>query len=86
MQNLEHSDGSEENMGQKTTDTLVQRQNDCLVVRVCQEACRRTAKCTDGRRIVAFKRAFVTHRNAKTSAVKRTTRTIGCDGRGREEM
>ena len=35
----------------------------------------------------AFKRAFVTHRNAVTSAVKRTSRTYEeCDGREREEM
>ena len=34
----------------------------------------------------AFKRAFVTHRNAVINAVKRTSRTSECDGRGREEM
>ena len=34
----------------------------------------------------AFKRAFVTHRNEKTTAVKRTSRTSKCDGREREEM
>ena len=32
-----------------------------------------------------FKRAFVTHRNAVTTAVKRTSRTSECDGREREE-
>ena len=31
----------------------------------------------------AFKRAFVTHRKAVTTAGKRTTRTNGCDGRER---
>ena len=31
----------------------------------------------------AFKRAFVTHRNVVTTAVKRTSRTNGCDGRKR---
>ena len=34
----------------------------------------------------AFKRAFVTHRNAVTTAVKRTSRTSWCDGRERYEM
>ena len=34
----------------------------------------------------AFKRAFVTHRNTVTSAVKRTSRTSECDGREKEEM
>ena len=34
----------------------------------------------------AFKRALVTHRNAVTTAVKRTSRTSECDGREREEM
>ena len=34
----------------------------------------------------AFKRAFVTHRNAVTTAVKRTSRTSECDGREKEEM
>ena len=38
MQNLEHSDGNEKDMGQKTTDAMVQSQHDCMVVRVCQEA------------------------------------------------
>ena len=33
-----------------------------------------------------FKRAFVTHRNAVTTSVKRTLKTIECDGREREEM
>ena len=37
MPNLEHSDGSEKDMGQKMTDALVQSQHDCMVVRVCQE-------------------------------------------------
>ena len=37
MQNLEQSDGSEKDMGQKTTDAMVQSQHDCMVVRVCQE-------------------------------------------------
>ena len=34
----------------------------------------------------AFKRAFVTHRNAVTTAVEKSSRTIVCDGREREEM
>ena len=33
----------------------------------------------------AFKRVFATHRNAETTAVKRTSRTSECDGREREE-
>ena len=33
-----------------------------------------------------FKRAFVTHRNAVTTAVKRTSRTSECNGREKEEM
>ena len=34
----------------------------------------------------ASKRAFVTHRNAVTTAVKRTSRTSECDGREKEDM
>ena len=34
----------------------------------------------------AFNRALVTHRNAVTTVVKRTSRISECDGRGREEM
>ena len=34
----------------------------------------------------AFKLAFVTHRNAVTIVVNRTSRTSECDGRAREEM
>ena len=33
----------------------------------------------------AFKRAFVTHRIAVTTALKRTSRTSECDGRKKEE-
>ena len=33
----------------------------------------------------AFKQAFVTHRNAVTAAVKRTSRTSECDRREKEE-
>ena len=39
MQNIEHSNGSEKDMGQKTTDAMVQSRHDCMIVRVCQEAC-----------------------------------------------
>ena len=34
----------------------------------------------------AFKRAFVIHRNAVTTAVKRTSRTRECDGKENGEM
>ena len=34
----------------------------------------------------AFKRAFVTHRNTVTTAVRRTSRTSQGDGREKEEM
>ena len=34
----------------------------------------------------AVKRAFVTHRNTVTTAVKRFSRTGDCDGREKEEM
>ena len=34
----------------------------------------------------AFMRAFVTHRNAVTTAVNRISRTSECDGREKEEM
>ena len=37
MRNLEHSNESEKDMGQKTTDAMFQSQHDCMVVRVCQE-------------------------------------------------
>ena len=33
-----------------------------------------------------FKRAFVTHRNAETTAVNKTSRTKECDGKEREKM
>ena len=38
MQDFDHSDGSEKDNGQKTSDALVQRQHDCMVVRVCQKS------------------------------------------------
>ena len=34
----------------------------------------------------AFKRAFVTHRKTLTTPVKRTLKTIDCDGREKKEM
>ena len=53
-----------------------------MVVRVCQEAQSRVYSSYQmdiGSE--AFKRAFVKHRNAVTTAVKRTSKTNGCDGR-----
>ena len=38
MQNLEHSDGSEKDMGRKTIDAMAQSQLDWMVIRICQEA------------------------------------------------
>ena len=38
MQNREPSDRKEKDMGEKTTDAMVQSQHECMVVRVCQEA------------------------------------------------
>ena len=38
MQSSKHSDGSEEDMGKKTIDAMVQSQHDCMVVRVCEKA------------------------------------------------
>ena len=38
MQNLEHPDGGEKDMDQKTTDAVIQSQHDWMVIRVCQEA------------------------------------------------
>ena len=32
MQDPEHYDGSEKNMGQTTTDAMIQSQHDCIVV------------------------------------------------------
>ena len=53
-----NSDGSEENMGQKTTDTMVQSQHDCLFARVCQEAYVKAQQnvpfVSDGSRIGSF--------------------------------
>ena len=37
------------------------------------------------RGLEAFKQVFVTHRNAVTISVKRTLKTIDCDGREREQ-
>ena len=38
MQDSEHSDGIEKDIGKKTTDAMVYSQHDCMVVRICQEA------------------------------------------------
>ena len=38
MQNLDHSDGSKEDLGQKATDAMGQSQHDYKRVRVCQKA------------------------------------------------
>ena len=89
MQNLEHSDGNDNDMGQKTTDAMVQNQHDCMVVRVCQKnICRSTAECTvriSWKLEQEFSGAFfLTHRNAVITAVKRTSRTSECDGREKE--
>ena len=90
MQKHEHSDGSEEDMGQKTADAMVYSQLDCMVLRVCQEAYVKHSRVYCAYQLDtgagAFKRVFVTHRNAVTTALKRTSRTSECDGREKEEM
>ena len=88
MQNLEHSDGNEKDMGQKTTDAMVQSQHDCMVV-LCKNHMSKHSRKYRAYQLyigVAFKRAFITHRNAVTTAVKRTSKTSECDGREKEEM
>ena len=74
MQNLEYCDGSEKNMGQKTTDVVAQNPHDCMCVRVCEEAYVEAQQSlqfvSDGHRIGRFQTSFVTHRNARTTAVK----------------
>ena len=74
MQNLERSDGKKENMGQKTTDAMVQSQHGCLIVRVCQKHMSKHSRVCSWHRMDigsgTFKRAFVTHRIAVTTAVK----------------
>ena len=74
-------------MGQKTTNAIVQSQNYCLVVRVCEETYVEHRSVYSSYQIDIgsgfLKRAFVTHRNAVTTALKRTN---GCDGKERKEM
>ena len=61
-----------------------------MVVRICQEAYVEAQQVYSAYQLDigagVFKRAFVTHRNAVTTAVKRTSRKSECDGREREEM
>ena len=64
-----------------------------MVVRVCQEAyveARQSVQCVCVYQLDigagAFKRAFVTHRNAVITAVKRIYRTSDCNGREKEEV
>ena len=83
MQNLEHSDGSEKDLGQKTTAAMVQSQHDCMVVQSKHSRVYSEYQLDNG--AGAFKRASVTHRKAVTTAVKRTSRTSEWDGRKRGE-
>ena len=91
MQNPEHSDGSEKDMGQEMTDAMDQSQHDCMLVRICQEAyveAQKSVQCVStGHWNRSFQASFcITPRNAVTTAVKRTSRTSGCDRTEREEM
>ena len=75
MQNFEHSDGSEKDKGQRTTDAMVPSQHDCMVERVCQETyveAQQSVQClSTGHWSRSFQANFLTHRNAVTTSVKR---------------
>ena len=80
MQDSELSYGSKKRYGQ----------HDCMVVRVCKKAyveARQSVQWVSaGIGAGAFNRAFVTHRNAVTTAVKRISRTSERSGKEKEEM
>ena len=65
-------------MGQKMTDAMVQSQHDRMVVRVCKEAYVEAQQSVQWYQLDigagAFKRAFATHRNTVTTAVKRSSK------------
>ena len=86
MQNPEYSDGSEKDMRQKTTDVNMT----VWLYEYAKKHMSKHSRVYSAYRldigVVAFKRAFVTHRNAVITALKRTSRTSECDGREREEM
>ena len=77
-------------MDDKTTDVPVLSQQDCKVVRVYQKAIVEAQQRYSPHQMdivsEAFKRASLTHRNAVTTAVKRTLKTNDCDGRERKEI
>ena len=84
MKNLEQFDENKKNMGQKTTDEMVRRKHDCLVVILCQKHMSKHSRVYSLYRTdigsKAFKQAFVTHRNAISTPVNRMMKMIDCDG------
>ena len=89
-QNPEHFDRSEKDMGQKTTEAMVQANMTAWLYEYAKKHMSKHSSVYSAYQLDigagAFKRAFVIHRNAVTTAVKRTSRTSECDGREREEM
>ena len=80
MQDFEHSDGNKENMGQKTPDAMVQRQNDCVDVRNCQKTYIETHQnaqfVSGGHRIGKFQTSF---RNASERSNYRSEKNVEDD-------
>ena len=73
MQNLEHSEGSKEDMGQNTSDAIVQSNLTAWLYESAKTHMSKHSRVYSWYQIdiglEAFKRAFVTHRNAVTTAV-----------------
>ena len=75
MQNLQYSDGSEKDMGQKTTDAWFRANLTAWLYEYARKHMSKHSRVYSAYQLDigagAFKRAFVTQRNAVTTAVNR---------------
>ena len=89
MQNLEHSDGIEKDMGRRRLMPWFRANMTAWLYEYAKKHLKHSRLYSAYQLDFGagdFKPAFVTHRNAVAIAVKRTSGTSECDGRAREEM
>ena len=77
-------------VGQNAIDAMVQCQHDCLAYEHAKKHMSKHSRVYSSYQMdigsEAFKRTFVTNRTKVTTALKRTLKTIDCDGRESEKL
>ena len=90
MQNFEHSEGSEKDTARRRLMQWFTANMTAWLYEIAKKHISKHSRVYSAYQLDigggTFKRAFITHPNAVTTAVKRTSRTSECDGRVKEMM